>query len=117
MELKVGQQVGSYIVEERLGGGGIATVWRARHATLGSNHALKVLNPELLVHEDVRSRFLDGGRIQATLRHENIVAVTDLVAEPGIAGLVMEYVQGPTLEQLVERNGPLDNDSAVTLMR
>jgi len=115
-QLEPGTQVGSYVVEEVLGSGGMATVYRVRHSVLGSLHALKVLVPDLLVHADIRQRFLDEGQIQARIRHGNIVAVTDLVSEPGVAGLVMEYVEGTTLEALLEQHGPLDEAEAVYVM-
>jgi hypothetical protein len=101
-ESLVGRVVGAYRVEALLGDGGMAQVYRARHLHLESVHALKVLDPRLLVHADLRDRFLDEGRIQARLRHPAIVAVTDVVAEPGVAALVMEYVEGPTLAAWLE---------------
>ena len=102
-----GVTVDRYYVEALLGEGGMASVWRVRHVVLDSGHALKVLRPELVVRPELRERFLSEGRIQAQLRHPNIAAVTDVVAEDGIAGLVMELLIGRSLEQRLVDAGPL----------
>ena len=95
---------GRYEVVRVLGEGGMATVYLVRHLGLHSEHALKVLNPELYVHEEVKARFLSEGRIQAKIRHPNIVAVTEIVTQP-VAGLVMDYVPGPTLGKYLREQG------------
>jgi serine/threonine protein kinase len=102
-----GLTVDRYYVEALLGEGGMASVWRVRHVVLDSGHALKVLRPELVVRPELRERFLSEGRIQAQIRHPNIAAVTDVVAEDGIAGLVMELLVGRSLEQRLAEEGPL----------
>ncbi len=90
-----------------LGEGGMATVYLVEHNLLGSRHALKVLLPELVGDARIRERFLAEGRIQAQLQHPNIARVTDIVAIEGLAALVMEYVEGPTLGELIEQRGAL----------
>lgn len=100
-----GTVVDRYEVLEVMGEGGMATVYKARHRVLESIHALKVLDPALARDDDLRERFLSEGRIQATLNHPNIVSVTDIVAEPGIAGLVAEFVDGEDLGDWIERHG------------
>ena len=101
--MQAGDQVGSYEIVGLLGEGGFAQVYRVRHRVLGSDHALKVLRTELLDMEEVRSRFLDEARVQAQLKHPNIVQVTDLIAEPGVAGFVMEFIEGPSLGHEIEQ--------------
>ncbi len=103
--LAPGDQVHHYVVEAAIGGGGMATVYRVRHAILQSLLALKVLDPRWVDRPDIRKRFLAEGRIQALVRHPAIVMVTDAVVDAPrqIAGLVMEYVEGPDLAQLVAR--------------
>ena len=66
-----------YIVEATLGRGGFATVYAARHAVLGTEHAVKVLDAGQ--DRDSRGRLLREGRIQARLAHPNVVRVTDVV--------------------------------------
>ncbi len=92
-----GEHVGNYEIVSLLGAGGFAEVYRVRHRMLGSDHALKVLHDELLRLEEVRQRFLDEARVQARLHHPGIVRVTDLIAEPGLAGFIMEFVDGRSL--------------------
>ncbi len=94
-----GEIVGNYEVLSLLGEGGFAEVYRVRHRLLGSDHALKVLYEELLKRDEVRQRFLGEARLQARLKHPGIVRVTDLIAEPGVAGFVMEFVDGPRLAE------------------
>jgi serine/threonine-protein kinase len=101
--LSPGTVVERYEVERQLGGGGMARVYKVRHVALGSVHALKVLEPELVMNAELRARFLEEGRIQARLRHPNIVSITDVVATPGVAGLVMEYLEGESLDMYLAR--------------
>jgi serine/threonine-protein kinase len=103
--LQPGTQLdGRYEVLRLLGQGGMAAVYQVRHLGLHSLHALKVLNPELARDDEIRGRFLSEGRIQARMRHPHIVQVTEIVTSP-VAGLVMDYVEGPTLGDFC-RAGP-----------
>lgn len=114
--LKPGDEVGSWVVERPLGDGGFASVWLVRHRILHSLHALKLLDPQWLVHEKMRERFLAEGRILAQLRHPNLVAVTDVLFEyPERVGLVMEFVEGKPLDRMIEA-GPLPRDLALTIL-
>jgi serine/threonine protein kinase len=108
--VKPGHVVDRYEIVRPLGVGGMASVYLVRHTLLGSFHALKVLSDELVDDEHVRERFVAEGRIQAQLRHPNIVSVTEIVAVPGIAGLVLQYIDGPTLEDWLEKKGALRPD-------
>ncbi|WP_309896174.1 protein kinase domain-containing protein [Archangium sp.] len=101
--LSPGDIVERYEVERELGGGGMARVYKVRHVALGSIHALKVLDPELVVNPEIRGRFLDEGRIQARLKHPHILGITDVVAAPGVAGLVMDYLEGESLDKYLGR--------------
>jgi len=98
MALQPGTIIDRYIVEAALGRGGMAEVYAVRHRQLGSLHALKILTTP---SSDVRERLLQEGRVQAQLRHPNIVSVTDVVDISGSPGLVMEYISGPTLGGLI----------------
>lgn len=101
-----------YNVEELIGEGGLAQVWRVRHRDLGSMHALKLL---LFRKARLMERLILEGRIQAQLRHPNIVAVTDVVRHGGQVGLVMEYVDGVPLQSWLEVNHPLAVERALEL--
>jgi len=103
MELTPGRSVDRYTVLGPLGAGGTASVYLARHAALGTLHALKILTAPALA---IRQRLLQEGRIQARLRHPNIVPVTEVVECAGCPGLVMEYVDGPTLARFLAQARP-----------
>ncbi len=95
MSLEPGREVERYVVQGLLGEGGMAEVYRVRHGTLGTHHALKVLT---ISSRTVRERLIQEGRLQATLRHPNIVAVTDVITVDGAPGLLMEFIEGPALD-------------------
>src|SRR5690606_17568679 len=84
------------------------------HADLGSLHALKVL---INARPGVRERLLTEGRAQASLRHANVVGVTDVLRVEGTLALVMEYVAGPDLERWLARFGAATPDEARVLVR
>ncbi len=99
MGLKKGDLIdGRYEVLASLGEGSMAQVYKVRHRQLGTEHALKVLK---LGHASIRKRMMREGQFQAKLRHPNIVNVTDVVPMGDAAGLVMEYIDGGSLAQLL----------------
>lgn len=93
---------GRFEVENLLGEGGLAAVYRVRHVALGSVHALKLLSWR---KKSLDERLILEGRIQAQLNHPNIVAVTDLVRHEGQLGLLMEYVDNESLEEYLGAHG------------
>lgn len=103
---------GRYEVEASIGSGGLAEVYRVRHNTLGTLHALKVLAWD---RPSVTRRLLLEGRIQAQLKHPHIVAVSDVLSVDGRAALLMEYIDGPTLKDWQQRRGAIPLDEALTL--
>lgn len=117
MPVEPGQIIDRYRVEAVVGEGGMATVYRVKHTVLDSLHALKILHPELLRNDDIRGRFLAEGRIQAQLCHPHIATVTDVVSADGVAGLVMEYLEGEGLDvHLTSREGAMPRDAALDVM-
>ena len=99
--LAAGSRVGDYEIEARLGEGDMACVYRARHTTLDTVHALRVLHPHLRHDAGARRWFLDEARLQAkVLDHPGIVKVTDIVATDEHAALVMELADGGSLAAL-----------------
>src|SRR5205085_515780 len=89
--LSPGQNIDRYVVEALIGSGGTAMVYRVRHRQLNTWHALKVLS---VTSAAIRDRMLREGRVQAELRHLNIVAVTDILDIDGSPGLLLEYIDG-----------------------
>lgn len=113
MELEADTVVDRYRVVEVLGRGGMAIVYRVRHEFLGSTHALKVV---LSPRAATRERLMQEGRAQSQLRHRHIVAVTDVISVLGAPGLVLEFIDGPNLEQLLAGE-PLSLPQADSLAR
>ncbi len=97
-----------YQVVSLLGEGGMARVYRVRHNTLGGDHALKLLSFQ---HPRLQQRLLREGRIQAQLNHPNVVKVTDVLEHEGQTGLLMEYVPGITLDNLLNQRGMLFDEA------
>jgi len=107
-----GAVVGHYRLEHRIGVGGMAEVFLAVHTRLESRHAIKFINlPGASVHD----RLLQEGRIQARLRHPNIVHVTDVVELAGRTGLVMEFVDGIDLATWMTRKGRPEFDTTLQI--
>lgn len=102
MTFATGTVLDNYTVEGILGQGGMAMVYKVRHVD-GSLHALKVLSAP---SHAIKERLIREGQIQGALRHPNLVPVTDLIEISGSPGLVMEFVDGPSLEALLERYRP-----------
>ena len=92
--VETGRVIERYVVEGELGQGGMASVYLLRHRHLGTQHALKVLTT---VGANAELRLLLEGRVQAALRHPNVVAVTDILDVDGRPGLLMEYIPPPSL--------------------
>jgi hypothetical protein len=103
MILHPGQHIDRFVVERALGEGGMATVYRVRHVTLEARYALKILS---IPSPAIRDRMLREGRFQATLRHTNIVSVIDVLDIHGMLGLLMEYVEGPSLAEWLAEYRP-----------
>jgi serine/threonine protein kinase len=101
---RVGQTLnGKYRLDRLLGIGGMATVYAATHRNK-KRVAVKMLHPELSMHTGLRTRFMREGYVANTVEHPGAVAVLDDdVAEDGSAFLVMELLEGATLDELCER--------------
>lgn len=106
---------GRYRIEEHLATGGMATVYRASDTDSNDEQvAIKVLFGRYSDNDVVRARFLDEGRIQSMLDHPNIVGVQRIISEP-VLSFVMEYIDGETLEDYLQREAPLDERDILDL--
>jgi hypothetical protein len=105
--LREGDEVGPYVVEELLGGGGMALVYGARHSMLHNRRvALKVLQTHLAEHPRALERFIDEGRVQASLQSSHIVEVYDVLPWRKSAVLVMRRIDGRSIADALEQRGP-----------
>jgi eukaryotic-like serine/threonine-protein kinase len=103
--MQAGEQVGKYILEHKLGEGGMAMVWMARHMDLGKAVAIKCLSTRLTTNPEYEQRFLSEGRRQAGLRHPNIVEVVDFLVKGDDRFLVMDFVEGLSVSAYQKQAG------------
>ena len=111
-----GTRLGQYEIVERLGGGGMAVVYRAVQQPLGREVALKALSPELFQDEGFVKRFEAEAKTLAKLDHPNILTIYDFEMSEGVAYLTMPLVRGGTLRDIMKR-GPLDTLAAWRYLR
>ena len=101
-----GSQIGRYEIQRRLGRGGMGTVYAAHDSILGRLVAIKVFAGDLDI-PDARERFVREARSAAALAHPHIVAVHDFGDHESQPYIVMEYVKGETLAELIRRRAPV----------
>lgn len=106
---------GRYVVEEKIAEGGMASIHRTLDRKTGKHVALKALYPYYCEQPVVCTRFLDEGRIQRYLEHPNIIDVFEVIETAPLA-IIMEYIQGPTLEEFLAERGPLSTQEILNLM-
>jgi serine/threonine-protein kinase len=107
---------GRYLIEDMLGEGGMATVYRARHKLVDRPCAVKVMNPGLATDPKVRERFRREARSAQSLAHPNVIEIFDQGELPdGTPYIVMELLEGQTLAAVVEK-GAIPPPRAVPLM-
>ncbi len=110
----IGKMLGNrYEILEKLGGGGMAIVYKGRDTYLNRYVTIKVLRPEFTSDEDFIRRFKREAQAVASLSHPNIVNIHDVGQEENIHYLVMEYVQGDNLKNVIRKNGVLAPEHAV----
>ena len=97
----IGQTISHYRILEKLGEGGMGIVYKAEDTKLKRTVALKFLPRGLEAHEPERARFLQEAQAAAALNHPNICTIHDIAAEDDQQFIVMEYVEGKTLRQMV----------------
>jgi serine/threonine protein kinase len=99
----------NYQVISELGHGGMATVYLAHDNKFDTNVAVKLLNKEFVNNENIRKRFLAEARNMFKMSHPNIIKVTDLIDKEDTVAFVMEYIEGETLKEYLERKGKLSD--------
>jgi serine/threonine-protein kinase len=113
----IGTQIENYLIQAQLGEGGMGTVYRALETNLDRIVAIKVLNTDLARDPSIVERFRSEARAQANLNHTNIATLYAFLVFQGNPVMIMEYVEGETFQQLVNRRGPLPSQEAIPLFR
>ncbi len=119
----IGQTVGNYLVTQKLGEGGMGSVYLAEHPTIGKKVALKILHAEFSTNPEVAERFFTEAKAVNAIGHPNIVDIVDYgVLQSGPNGrdrlvyFIMEYLHGNTLSGLLRTTGgPLAPERALTI--
>jgi serine/threonine protein kinase len=104
-ELAPGDTLGRYRLEAKLGEGGMGVVYRARDIHLDRLVAVKVLPADRVADADRKRRFVQEAKAASALNHPNIITIHDFAEERGTQFIVMEYVPGKALDQLIPPNG------------
>ncbi len=106
-DFPAGAQIASYRIDQLIGRGGMATVYRATDVRLDRVVALKVLIPELARNDSFRQRFMLESRAGASLDHPHVIPVFEAGEADGVLFIAMRYVAGLDVRALIERTGPL----------
>jgi len=109
-------RIGGFELLATLGKGGMGTVFKARQVSMDRVVALKVLPPNLAKNQDFVQRFLREARSAAKLNHPNIVQGIDVGEADGVYYFAMEFVDGPTLKDLLKREGRLEEKKALNIV-
>jgi len=115
MAFEIGSQVGAYQILERIGSGGMATVYKAKQPRLERDVAIKVMHQNISQDPNFLSRFEREARIVASLDHPNIVPIYDYDEYSGQPYLVMKYVRGNTLKDVL-RAEPISVEDALRVL-
>ncbi|GAA2612851.1 serine/threonine-protein kinase [Streptomyces tubercidicus] len=107
-----GRQIAEYLLQDEIGRGGMAVVYRAEDLRLGRTVAVKLLAPELARNDTFRQRFAHESRVAAAIDHPHIVPVFEAGETEGVLYIAMRYVQGRDLRALLDRDGPLPLETA-----
>jgi serine/threonine protein kinase len=109
--------VGSYNIIEKIAFGGMGVVYKGIHTRLEQFVAIKVLSPQFASNQNMKSKFLSEAKIQAQLSHPNVVNIMNFIEEEDETYLIMEYIDGETLEELLQRKNKISFEEAINISR
>src|SRR5437016_3507890 len=101
----IGQTLGHYRIEAKLGEGGMGVVYRARDTHLDRPVAIKVLSAEAVSNSERTRRFVQEAKAASALNHPNVIHTYDIDTADGTNFIAMEYVEGKTLDEVIGRKG------------
>jgi len=107
----IGRILDHYRIESKLGEGGMGVVYKARDTHLNRPVAIKVLPPEKVADPSRKQRFVQEAKAASALNHPNIVTIHDIRSDGGVDFMVMEYVDGKTLDELIPAKGLRPNEA------
>ena len=114
----IGKKILNYEIKSLIGEGGMGNVYLGEHTSIGRKVAIKVLKPELANNQEIRNRFKNEASVMAKLQHSNLVGLIDYVDENEGLYLIMEYVEGKGLDEVLkELKQPMVIDRAKAIMK
>lgn len=111
----IGKKIQNFEFISILGNGGMGIVYLAKQMPIDRDVAIKVLDQSLSVNPQFKDRFLNEASVLAKLNHPNIVSIFDFIEQDGQYFIVMEYVQGMTLDKLIEGSKGLDSETSLNI--
>ncbi len=111
----IGKLVADYNIIEKIGQGGMGEVYKAVHTKLDQTVAVKVLSSEYSLNPSMRKRFINEAKIQAKFSHPNMVNIFNLIEQDNNVFIVMEYINGGTLEGHLKQKGVLSQDESLKI--
>lgn len=108
-------RLGRYDIEQLIGMGGFGVVFKARDSELNRVVAIKALAPHLMTSGPARKRFAREAQASAAVVHDHVVAIHDVVSHSEASYFVMQYVAGDSLQQRVDRAGPLATEDVLRI--
>jgi serine/threonine-protein kinase len=111
-----GMRFGRYEIVRRIGAGGMATVYEARHVDLAKRVALKTLHRWLALRDDVVQRFVQEARTASRLDHPHVLGISDIGVEHDVPFMAMDLLEGEELAHALYRDGPLSATRVADLL-
>jgi len=114
--MSIGKVIGNYKISQEIGHGGMGKVYKAIHLSLERTVAIKMIHPKLLSNNEMVARFYSEARIQAKLNHPNIVTVYDFFEFEDNHYIIMEFVEGESVSNIINHQGAFDVDYATKII-
>lgn len=111
----IGQRISNFQIVKELGAGGMGTVYQAKDLRLNRYVAIKMLHSHITNHSNIYKRFQNEAMISAQINHPHVTTLLDFIEENGRSYLIMEYVDGSALDELLQSNGPLDEKQCLDI--
>ncbi|MCD6298095.1 MAG: protein kinase [Deltaproteobacteria bacterium] len=113
----IGEIIGNVRITSEIGQGGMGMLYMAEHVNVGKPFAVRHLAPELAQNQMYHERFIKEAKALAQLKHDNIVRIYEVIEKEGNLFLVMEYVDGDTLDSILKNRGVLSEKEALSITK
>jgi serine/threonine protein kinase len=115
--MMIGEIIGNVRITSKIGQGGMGMLYMAEHVNVGKPFAVRHLAPELAQNQMYRERFINEAKALAQLKHDNIVRIYEVIEKEGNIFLIMEYVDGYTLANILKNRGVLPEKEALSIAK